>query len=392
MRRSAFVNFLFVLIYRHRSKHVAIYLLGTLLVAFVSAVMITSNTLKTELLASLEAQPDMVIQKLHGGRVVPIPVAWAEEFSQIPGVSIALPRVYGTYFHRPDAEHFRIIGVDLFDVSTNDALAEVIDRIDAKSFLAKPQMIVGSGVKQFLDGHYYLDHYDFMLSDHTRQRVTVFDILADEAALFTNDVILLPQPLARQIVGLDPLMATDIALRIPNPLERETIYTKLIWEHVDIRIIQKEQLEKSYEQLFSIKHGFFLMVLLLSLSAFVLLLYQRYTLIHHAERKEIGILRAVGWSIQAVIWLKLLENSIIIFAAFLSGFILGYLFVALFNAPFLIDLFLGNENLVVQITLHPMVDLGLFFSLFLLFMVPFIAAILLPVWRIAITDPLEAMR
>jgi len=392
MLRSAFTNFLFLLIYRHRSKHMAIYLLATLLIALVSAVILTSSSLKAELLASLKAQPDMVVQKMRGGRSVPIPVDWAVGFSDIPGVAAALPRVYGAYFHKPDAEHFLLVGIDPFEPQMHAALSRLVNDLDTLAFLEKPQMIVGNGVKTFLDRYHYRDHYAFKLPDQTRQRVDLFGTLPQATNLFGNDVIIMTQPLTREILGLPDTMATDIAVEIPNPLERDTVRSKLIWQHGDIRIIEKAKLASEYEHLFTLKSGLFLLLSLLSLATFALLLYQRYALISTSERKEIGILRAVGWSIQHVIWLKLLENAIVLAAAFMSGFLLAYLYVFGFDAPLLSTLFLGNANLSIHISLQPSLDLGVLTQLFLLFMLPFIAAILIPVWRIAITEPMEAMK
>ena len=78
---------------------------------------------------------------------------------------------------------------------------------------------------------------------------------------------------------------------------------------------------------------------------FVLILFQRYTMISSSDKKEIGILRAVGWSIKDVIKLKISETFIIAFISFLIGIILAYIFVFFLNAPILSNIFLGFGNL-----------------------------------------------
>ena len=43
---------------------------------------------------------------------------------------------------------------------------------------------------------------------------------------------------------------------------------------------------------------------------FILVLYQRYSMISSNDKREIGILKAVGWSIKDIIKLKIIENFI----------------------------------------------------------------------------------
>ena len=68
----------------------------------------------------------------------------------------------------------------------------------------------------------------------------------------------------------------------------------------------------------------------------------------------------------------------------------GYVFV--FAAPGLSAVFLGYGNLPVNFSLSRGIDLGLISLLFLFYMVPFVASVLIPVWRVAITEPVEAMK
>jgi len=78
--------------------------------------------------------------------------------------------------------------------------------------------------------------------------------------------------------------------------------------------------------------------------------------------------------------------------AFFVGLFLAFVYVFVLDAPLLRDVFLGFSNLENRVSFTPVFDFGLVSSIFLFFIVPFVASVLIPVWKIAITDPNEAMK
>lgn len=392
MPSNAFVNFLFLLIYRHRVKHSAIFIISTLIVALFSSVMLLSKALQSEIDQTLTGQPDVIVQKIRSGKAVDTPVEWAEEFSEIRGVKSALPRVFGRYFYEPNGYYFTIVGIDPFDAQTTGALEELVEGLDVKEFLSRKNMLIGSGVKRFLDQYHYFDYFDFRPPHGSREKVYIYDTFPEDSDIVSNDMIIMEIDLAKQILGVDAEMSTDIVLYIPNELERDNVMVKMILMHYDIRVIQKKEIEKAYKNLFNYKGGVFLLLYMIVLVTFVLILYQRYSMISSSDRKEIGILRAVGWSIKDVIKLKVLESFLVALFAFGLGLLIAYVYVFMFNAPLLGSVFFGYGNLPTDIKPGRTIDFGMLSMLFLFFIVPFIAAVLVPVWKIAVVDPVEAMK
>ena len=124
----------------------------------------------------------------------------------------------------------------------------------------------------------------------------------------------------------------------------------------------------------------------------MLILYQRYSMIWYVDSKEVGILRMLGWKIKDVIYLKLGENFVVVFSAYIVGILIAYTYVFVFNAPLLRNIFLGYKNLQNQTTFSPVVDSEQLFIIFIGFVIPFILAIIIPVYKVAITEPAEVMR
>ncbi len=392
MSRVAFINFLSLLIYKHRSKHIAIFCISTLLITLLSSVLFISSSIKYDVFKTLNAQPDFIVQKIRGGRSVDIDNNLADKFRKIRGISDAQPRVFGRYFIANQMEYFTIVGVDFFEEELESEFKELFKNLDIKRFLQEDSMIVGDGVKNFLKENHYNNYFNFKTPLGENKKVTIFQTLPKESNLIGNDIIIMDVELAREILGVEKNRATDIILNVPNDAEKDNIKFKLLSLNYDTRVITKEDIKNSYEHLFNYKGGLFLLLFIISLLTFMLILYQRYSMINSNDKREIGVLRAVGWSIKDVLKLKVLESLTIGLWAFVLGVVLGYIFVFVLDAPLLRNIFIGFNNLQNSVSFTPVIDFGLLFSLFLFFIVPFVASILIPVWKIAIIDPIEVMK
>ena len=392
MKNSVFFNFLFLLLLKHKSKHIAIFIISILIVFLISSVLFISNSLKKEAFSTLENQSDFVIQKINSGKILDTPISWIEDFSSINGIKNTQQRVYGQYYFMPENVYFTIVGLDLFEENTNKNLKELLKILNISDFLQKNSMIIGNGIKKIFDKYHYFDSYDFKLSNNKLTTVKIFKDLPQEANLVANDLIIMDINLAKRILNINEENSTDIVLNVPNNLERQNIKEQLILKHSNIRILQKESLKKEYENMFNYKGGIFLVLFIVVIFTFILILYQRYSMISSNDKKEIGILKAVGWSIKDIIKLKIIENFIVGFMAFIIGIIISYIFVFILNAPILKNIFIGFSNIQNDFILNPNIDFTIIVTLFLFFIIPFLSAILIPVWKISIIDANESMK
>ena len=392
MKNSVFFNFLFLLLLKHKSKHIAIFIISILIVFLISSVLFISNSLKKEAFSTLENQSDFVIQKINSGKILDTPISWIEDFSSINGIKNTQQRVYGQYYFMPENVYFTIVGLDLFEENTNKNLKELLKILNISDFLQKDSMIIGNGIKKIFDKYHYFDSYDFKLSNNKLTTVKIFKDLPQEANLVANDLIIMDINLAKKILNINEENSTDIVLNVPNNLERQNIKEQLILKHSNIRILQKESLKKEYENMFNYKGGIFLVLFIVVIFTFILILYQRYSMISSNDKKEIGILKAVGWSIKDIIKLKIIENFIVGFMAFIIGIIISYIFVFILNAPILKNIFIGFSNIQNDFILNPNIDFTIIVTLFLFFIIPFLSAILIPVWKISVIDANESMK
>jgi putative ABC transport system permease protein len=392
MKNSVFLNFLFLLLIKHRTKHIAIFLISMVIVFITTSVLFISTTIKKEIFSTLESQSDFVIQKINSGKVEYTPISWIEDFRKINGVQNVQQRVFGQYYFMPENVYFTIVGIDLFEENTNKNIRELLESLNISNFLEEDSMIIGNGIKKIFDKYHYFNSYDFKLINNETKEIKIFKELPIDANIVANDLIIMDINLAKEILNIKENESTDIILNVPNNLERQNVSDQLIIKHSNIRIHQKENLKKEYENMFNYKGGIFLILFIIVIITFTLILYQRYSMISLGDKKEIGILKAVGWSIKDIIKLKVIENFIVGFMAYIFGVIFAYIFVFIFNAPLIKNIFIGSGNLENEFILNSYIQVDTLITLFLFFMIPFLSAILIPVWKIAIIDSTESMK
>ena len=366
-------------------------MISILLLFLLSSVLFISSSIRFSLEETLKVQPDFVVHKTLGGTAVPTPLVWLDEIIDMYGVSNVTPRVYGRYFFEAKEKSFLIVGVDFLEEQSHKNLKKLMDNTSIKSFLKTEQMMVGEGVKRYLKEHFYKNEYKFLTPKGLFKTVKIFKTLPSETNLIANDMIVMPIDLARQILGYSQEEVSDIAFNVPNPDEWGLMNDKLASLHYDLQVVNKNEVKKSYENLYNYKGGFFLILFLIVLTTFTLILYQRYSMVNSLEQRQIGLLRALGWSINDVLKLKFTETLILIVFSYIVGVFLAYVFVFIFQAPLLQEVFLGGQNVQNNISFIPVVDFSVLSSIFLLYALPFISAVLIPVWKIAVTDPKEAM-
>jgi len=93
-----------------------------------------------------------------------------------------------------------------------------------------------------------------------------------------------------------------------------------------------------------------------------------------------------------VILMKFWEGLLVSLAAFLLGYVAAYVHVFYFSAGLFEAALKGWSTLYPAFRLTPRIDGVQVFTLFFFTVFPYTAAVLVPIWRAAITDPDAAMR
>jgi len=390
MKNSAFLYFLSLMLFKQKSKHIGSMLISIVLISLISSIFFITSSIKHTLLSTLDQQPDFVVKK--STLDVTMDSSYIDKIATLRGVTHINARVYGRYYFNNKGKSFLIVGIDPFDDMNSKLLQKIWGDVDVAKFLSKDYMILSSSVKEFLAKHFYKDGYTFKLPNGEFKHLDFYKTIPTGANLISNDMVIVSIDTARQILGIGEDKVTQISFDVPNDAEWSNVKSSLYEKFININVMDKKEIASYYDEMFAYKQGLFLLLYIISLVTFMMIIYQRYSSVYSVDKKEIGILRAVGWSIKDILRLKLTESMIVAMSSFIIGVFLAYIYVFVADAPLLKYLFFGMDNLDIDIKLTPHIDFGVLFSLWLVYTIPFVGAVLIPSWRVATTSAKEAMK
>ncbi len=370
---------------RRWRKYLVLIVVYALVVAFYASVVFFTNSLRLETQAVLKNLPELWVQKLAGGRLKAMKMSFVDSLQHLRGVKQILPRVWGYNFDTPTGAVVTIIG--------SDSLLQGLTLLNTqhKGKLSEKQALVGQGFLK-LRG---LEVGEILTLLDEQGQIKGFEVVgtfSHEADLLTTDLVILAPQAARKMLGLEADECTDVAIEIYNPLEINNIGRKIDRQFAGIRVVSLPQLRATYNTLFSWRGGIFVYGTILSVFAFLILAWERAGGLSKEEKHELGVLKATGWQVADVLWLKFWESGLIAFNATALGILLAYLHVFVLQAPLLRPFLIGWSVLYPDYQLSPAFDVESLIIIFSLSLIPYLTATLLPAWRGAVTDPAEIMQ
>ena len=384
-----FLDFTIASLLIHKKRNLFILFMLTLLIFVSSNVLFTASSLKQELIEAADEVPQIIVQKRVGGRMQDLKMDKILQLVSIEGVERVIPRIWGLYRFDRLGVSFSIVGVDRFDY---DYLQELRDAAKLLKKDPKDGMIVGQGVYAALQKSYYKNDFNFLLPKGGIKKVHIVGVYEAKNRLLSNDMMLLSTQNAREILGIQKGFATDLALFVPNPDEVATIASKIRLLDPTLYVLTQKSIKTGYEQMFDLKSGLFLLLFIMTLLTFFIIVSDRLSALTSQEKKEIAILKAIGWSVRDVLKEKFLESFFIATMAYFFGISLALIYVFLLDAPLLADLFTGSSIIHPPLALSYHVAPSTYLLLFLVSVPVYLAAVIVPAWRVAVSDVDEVIR
>jgi len=378
---------------RHRMKTVVVVTVYSLLVAVVASLLLYVQALRREARALLQDAPQLVVQRLTGGRHDLIPVERAEAIRAIRGAARVVPRVWGYSYDPPTGATFTLWGAD----SAPRAGLELVDG-DPESLLAGPTdrsrggtCLIGQGVAdvRFL---WVGDLLPLRGADGTLFAPRVAAVFTASSAVLTNDLVVLPTETLRQILSMPTGQATDLAVEVVNPNEVETVGLEIQELWPDVRTISRQQILTTYEAVFDWRGGVWAALLSSLVAAFAILVWDKASGLSAEEFRTLGLLKAVGWSRRDVMELCLWQGAIVSTLSLATGLLLAQVHLVWLHGALFTRLLRGWSVLFPPFEVHPGLDAYALLLCLPLAVVPYVAATLVPSWRASVTDPDSIIR
>lgn len=372
LRQKYLIDFTLSSLKRRLAKNLGLLLVYALIVFLLASVMLFTHSLRREAGIILESSPEVILQRLVAGRHDLMPAEYLDRIGRIRGVTRKAGRLWG-YFYDPA-------------VQANYALMVPRDRE-----LGRQEVVIGAGIAR-TRGVDVGDFLTFRSSGGRAFSFRVVDILDADSELVNADLLLVSEGTYRDFFGIPADRFTDIVLQVRNPSEVRKVAEKLTVLLPDARPILREEILRTYDSIFSWRQGIVFVLLGGSILAFVIFAWDKASGLSAEEKREIGILKAIGWETSDVIRMKFWEGSIVSLTAFLLGFILAYLHVFYGQAALFEPVLKGWAVLYPSFNPVPFVDGLQVATLFFFTVFPYTVATIIPIWRASITDPDAVMR
>lgn len=359
-------------LWRRRGKTLGMLAVYTSIVFVLASVMLFSHAIRREAATVLARSPEVLVQRMVAGRHDLIPARHLDVLKGIRGVQSAEGRLWGYLFDPAAVANYTLM------VPTNP-------RIEPG------KVVIGDGVVRVRSADPG-DLMSFRAHDGALVQFRVDKTIARDSALVSADLFLVAEEDFRRLFDIAPGMFTDLAVSVRNPREVTKIAEKIDAALPDTRIILRDEILRTYESVFDWREGMLLVLLAGSILAFAIFSWEKASGLSAEERREIGILKAVGWETGDVIRLKMLEGLVVSLSAFLVGYLLAYAHVFHFGAGLFEPVLKGWAVLYPKYKLTPFVDELQVATLFFFTVFPYTIATVVPIWRAAIVDPDTVMR
>ena len=383
-RHLKILEFALSALWRRRFKNLAIVIVYGFTIAVLASILLMTDALRGEAEQILLGAPDLVVQRVAAGRHDLIPVDYAEEIRGLPGVGEVSPRYWGYYFDAFTESNFTFVGID-------DGPPYELELLEGRLPSAPFECAVGEGVARARStgaGH------ELTLISHDGLGV-IFDVVGEfqaSSSILTNDLVVFRNADLVELFGIPEGRAVDLSVEVFNDGEVSTVAAKVKRIFPDTRPITRSEILRTYDAVFSWRSGMLLTVFAAALAAFCILAWDKATGISAEERREIGVLKALGWSTGDVLELKFWEGTAISLTAFLLGLIAALVHVVLLGASLLAPVIRGWSVLFPEFRFTPAISVYQLFVLGFLTVVPYVASTVAPSWKAAVTDPEEVMR
>jgi lipoprotein-releasing system permease protein len=307
----------------------------------------------------------------------------------VAGVARVVPRIWGAFFSSALQGNITIVGIS----AENTTLLADGRVLTAGRTLrtGHHEMVLGKTLADAL-GIQIGDALALPAALRATPSLTVVGIFKSSLDLHTADVVLMDEADARQQLNMPAAEATDFALLLANAAESHVAATYIVEQLPEHRVIERTQLRRTYTLVYGRRAGLVSLMLLPAILVMLLLVVDRLSGVSDRERREVAVLKAIGWSTEEVVTVKLFEALLVGAAAVALGLCTAYAWVFWANGVGLRQALMGYSVLYPTAALTPVVDAAQLLGIGLLVLGPFVGLSALPAWRTAQADPHDVMR
>ena len=345
------------------------------LIAIAGGALLLTQALSETSIRLLKEAPSLVVRRLSSGGWAPLPVAESlEAASSVTGVTEAAPRIWGVV-NGPETP-VTVIGVDT-------PAREASPQQDILPLPRKGEAVVGPGV--FSE----VPQPSVRLNGQRSLEFKVTGMLAPQTGMAAHDLVLLDKDDARQLLGLPPGFASDLAIDVFHDEEESAIVPDLVeafpWP---VRVTTRSDAIGMVSAGLAQRGGIAMMMLLPATLALALLMAGA-SRDRPGRRSEIALLKALGWTTTDLVRHHMFRMLLICLPAGMLGMLIAYLLVLWPGVSWIGAFLLGWESSPPSLYLDAPGAVLVLIEVAAIVISPVLAATLWSVMKSAAADPLD---
>jgi len=393
-KHSNLANYALGNVLKYRTRSAAIILALFISTSILCSVEFIREGVVTDVTTSIGEGPDIVLQRLVGGRQVSIPDSCMTNVTNTTGVQMATPRVWG-YSDVGSGSLLTVMGVNATEYG-NMLNAVGTDTLDTGRFLNSTdyrKMVIGQGIVDLMATAAIPLHVQegTLLSLITFEgeliEFEVIGIFNSDSKIYSYDMIVTDLQSAREVLGYSNTTYTDIAIWTTFGSDLNSVAFRLDTRIAEARVLTRDAISDSMLKAYTGRAGFIALLWLIVLLAVVILAFTSSSAGSEEARREVGLLKALGFDTIDILEIRILESVTLSLLGVSLGISFAIIFDFFLGAPLLAGYILGWGLAL----LHGGIPLAISFStLFIVYavgLVPILVAVVIPSWRNAITEP-----
>lgn len=355
--------------------------LVAILFPFLAALSI-SEGIKTQSRISVEEGADFYVTGDAGGSSVPILRTNIDRFQSLPGVSRVIPRIVGRGYLGDQI--VTLVGMP------NQALFDTLSLASGRGLEKKGEVIVGDSLDRT---HGLTEGSKFYLPINRWTKFVVVGVFSSQCSIWGAKLIYMSLEDAGELFRMNDTV-TDLLI-YANPGDSPVVSIHLQQENQagpPLRIQSRELVQSYLQKGFDSRTGVLTAYYIVAFALSVPLILVVWGLGSAERKKEIALLKAVGWETIDVIEMTLWEDVMLSLAGAAFAFLLAFLWIKGFNGFFISQFFLAQPGLFPDFTVPSrFLPVTAFMALFLSLALTLTGS-LYYTWRTAITPPVELLR
>jgi ABC-type lipoprotein release transport system permease subunit len=359
-------------------------------VMILGAMSFLSEGLSREAKLAAALAPDITVQTMSAGRTIPTDYSTVIALTQLPGIAKVVPREWGYISY--NGKIYTIMGIDPASMPIPKNINLVMD---SGKFLQFDDSFSANVGKSFADS------FNVKVGDvivlQTENRLGSFSfrvsgVFRTDVNLLTSDLILVNINDATTFFEGAVGSFTDLCVYVNNPAETNLIASQITASNPMLRILTRNAIEDASLSTYGARSGYVSIAWYILLISVILVAWNQATAAGAEMKREVGILKALGFSTSDILEIRFLETLILGFVAATLGVFFAIFYDVYMGAPIIRDFMLGWSAAYPGYPLPISIGTSTVMILYASAIFPLFIGSLIPAWRSAIIEPDTAMR